>query len=33
VIRKWLFDSDPRTPREMAVLITRLANQAVAEFI
>jgi len=33
VIRKWLFDSDPRTPREMAILITRLANQAVAEFI
>lgn len=33
VIRKWLFDRDPRTPREMAALITKLANEAVAEFI
>lgn len=33
VIRKWLYDGDPRTPGEMAALITKLANEAVAEFI
>lgn len=32
VIRKWLYDGDPRTPGEMAALITKLANEAVAEF-
>ena len=32
MIRKWLFDSDPAV-REIAVLITQLANEAVARII
>lgn len=33
MIRKWLFDSDPPPSGEIAVLITQLANEAVARII
>lgn len=33
IIRKWLFDENPKSPREMAELVTVLANKGIETYI